>query len=65
MPLAEGSIRGRLWRNVSVWKTAPEAFETLIADRFFVQRQGRGHLPQRPSILRGPLAADDAIVGHS
>ncbi len=56
-------MRGLLWRNVSVWKPAPEAFEALLANPLnLLQRQGVDHLSKRLAVFLGPLAADDAIV---
>ena len=44
----------------------PEANEALVTNPLnLLQLQGVDQLPQRPSILLGPLAADGAIVGHS
>jgi hypothetical protein len=40
----------------------PKAAHAFVADRLFMQRQGVDHLPQRPSILLGPFAANDAVV---
>jgi hypothetical protein len=38
----------------------------FVADLLFAQRQGVDHLPQRPAVFLGPLAADDAFVfGHA
>jgi hypothetical protein len=40
----------------------PKVAQAFVADRLFMQRQGVDHLPQRPSILLGPFAANDAVV---
>jgi hypothetical protein len=54
----------RAFRHWLLGNATPEAEEALVADRLLLQWQGVDHLPQRPSILLGPLAAVDAIVGQ-
>jgi hypothetical protein len=41
-----------------------EADQALVTDLLFAQRQPVDHLPLRPAIFLGPLAADDTMVGR-
>jgi hypothetical protein len=54
-----------IWRVVrSHHAIFPERHKALVADRIFVHRKRIDHFTQRPSVLLGPLAANDAIVSQ-